>query len=44
MHIPLSERNSGKYALILKTWLKDIMYGKDKHEWGFVVKELNPDV
>lgn len=36
--------NTGKYAEILKTKLKNIMYGKEKHEWGVVVEERQLDV
>ena len=38
-YIPLSEGISGKYALLIKTWLKNIMYGKETHPWGVVVEE-----
>ncbi|KAK6510074.1 hypothetical protein TWF481_004787 [Arthrobotrys musiformis] len=30
---------SGAYAAAIKTWLKEIMYGKVSHPWGVVVKE-----
>lgn len=39
LEIPLSEGGSGKYAALLKMWLKSIMWGKEKHEWGVVVDE-----
>jgi len=39
----MSEREIGKYAVILKTWLKNIMYGKETHEWGVVVEEKQLD-
>ena len=41
LDIPLSEGQSGKYASLFKTWLKNIMYGKEDHKWGFVVEETN---
>jgi branched-chain amino acid aminotransferase len=31
--------NSGIYASIIKSWLVDIMYGQEKHEWGVLVEE-----
>lgn len=30
---------SGKYTALLKGWMKGIMYGKERHEWGLVVDE-----
>ncbi|MCJ1355376.1 MAG: hypothetical protein MMC33_005367 [Icmadophila ericetorum] len=39
LDIPMSEGETGKYARLIKGWLKNIMYGKEQHEWGFVVKE-----
>lgn len=42
LDIPLSKGESGEYALHLKTWLKDIMYGKEEHEWGVIIDEVNP--
>ena len=43
---PLKENSgtTGFYAMILKTWLKDIMYGKEQHEWGVVVPERGLDL
>lgn len=32
--------DSGEYAHLIKTWLMNIMYGKEAHEWGVVVKEI----
>ena len=29
LEIPLAEGTTGKYALVLKSWLKNIMYGED---------------
>jgi branched-chain amino acid aminotransferase len=37
--LPIGERSCGKYALIFKNWMEDIMYGKMEHSWGYVVKE-----
>jgi len=37
--VPLDAGVSGKYAALIKTWLKDIMYGREYHEWGVVVEE-----
>jgi branched-chain amino acid aminotransferase len=31
--------NSGIYASTIKSWLVDIMYGKEKHEWGVLIEE-----
>ncbi|KAI0594704.1 aminotransferase [Biscogniauxia sp. FL1348] len=30
---------TAKYATQLKTWLRNIMYGEESHEWGVVVNE-----
>lgn len=43
MDIPLAEGTTGKYALVLKSWLKNIMYGEEQHEWGVVVEEVDLD-
>ncbi|KAF2101050.1 branched-chain amino acid aminotransferase II [Rhizodiscina lignyota] len=32
---------SGKYTALIKGWLKGIMYGKERHEWGYVVDEAD---
>lgn len=37
----MAEGASGTYATILKTWLKDIMYGREVHPWAVVVDEEN---
>lgn len=39
LEIPMSEGVTGKYAAILKTYLTNIMYGREDHEWGVVVNE-----
>ena len=43
LEIPTSEGDSGKYAAALKSWLKNIMYGQEQHEWGVVVEEKQLD-
>ena len=39
IEIPMSEGVTGKYAAILKTHLRDVMYGREDHQWGLVVNE-----
>lgn len=39
MEVPLNG-DSGDYAKMLKTWLGGIMYGKEEHDWGVVVDEV----
>lgn len=41
LEIPMKENGgtTGPYSRLLKTWLKDIMYGREEHEWGVVVPE-----
>lgn len=41
LDIPMKEDGgtTGPYAKVLKTWLKDIMYGHVEHEWGVVVPD-----
>jgi len=29
----------GEYASLIKSWLVNIMYGKEQHEWGVVIEE-----
>ena len=43
LEIPLVEGVSGRYAALLKTWLKDIMYGREQHPWGVVIDEVGLD-
>ena len=31
---------SGVYAKLVKTWMMDIMYGRQSHEWGVVIDEV----
>jgi branched-chain amino acid aminotransferase len=38
--IPMVRGDSGEYAALIKSWLVNIMYGKEEHEWGVVVKEV----
>ena len=38
-YIPVSEDWMGRYAGLIKGWLKGIMYGKERNEWGYVVEE-----
>ncbi|KAK1771128.1 branched-chain amino acid aminotransferase [Phialemonium atrogriseum] len=37
--IPMAEGESGLYTSKIKSWLADIMYGNEQHEWGVVVPE-----
>lgn len=39
LELELDEGGNGKYAGLLKDWMKDIMYGPAKPEWGCVVEE-----
>ncbi|KZF25656.1 branched-chain amino acid aminotransferase II [Xylona heveae TC161] len=39
LDIPLAAGTTGHYAALLKNWLRNIMYGKERHEWGVVVEE-----
>ena len=36
----MARGDSGEYAYLIKNWLMNIMYGKEEHEWGVVVKEV----
>lgn len=40
LDIPMARGDSGDYAALIKSWLKNIMYGKEQHEWGVVVPEV----
>ncbi|KAE8454095.1 hypothetical protein EG329_007873 [Mollisiaceae sp. DMI_Dod_QoI] len=40
LDIPMARGNSGDYAALIKSWLTNIMYGKEDHEWGVVVPEV----
>jgi len=35
------EGKGGEYTLMLKQWLKDIMFGVEEHEWAVVVPEID---
>lgn len=35
----MAEGESGLYTAKIKSWLTDIMYGNEQHEWGVVVPE-----
>lgn len=39
LEIPLVEGKTGAYARLVRSWLSDIMYGREKHEWGVVIDE-----
>ncbi|KAH8782627.1 putative branched-chain-amino-acid aminotransferase [Hyaloscypha finlandica] len=39
LQIPMSQGDSGPYTALIKSWLVDIMYGREQHEWGVVVEE-----
>lgn len=39
LEIPLIEGKTGAYARLIRSWLSDIMYGKEQHEWGVLVNE-----
>jgi branched-chain amino acid aminotransferase len=40
LDIPMVRGDSGEYAAMIKSWLVAIMYGKEEHPWGVVVKEV----
>lgn len=39
LQIPMARGDCGEYAALVKSWLVNIMYGKEQHEWGVVVDE-----
>ncbi|KAF1814540.1 branched-chain amino acid aminotransferase II [Eremomyces bilateralis CBS 781.70] len=39
IRVPMTAGEAGPYTKQIKTWLSDIMYGKEHHEWGIVVEE-----
>ncbi|OCK85387.1 branched-chain amino acid aminotransferase II [Lepidopterella palustris CBS 459.81] len=39
LKIPMSEGDAGAYTKVIKNWLKNIMWGKEQHEWGYVIEE-----
>ncbi|KAF2210109.1 hypothetical protein CERZMDRAFT_46048 [Cercospora zeae-maydis SCOH1-5] len=38
LEVPMAEGETGAYAKAIKSWLVNIMYGKEEHEWGVLVK------
>jgi branched-chain amino acid aminotransferase len=38
--VPMTAGESGVYAQLVKTWMMDIMYGQQSHEWGVVIDEV----
>jgi branched-chain amino acid aminotransferase len=39
LKMPMARGSSGEYTAVIKNWLQNIMFGKEKHEWGVVVEE-----
>lgn len=39
LQIPMALGEMGEYASLIKSWLANIMYGKEQHEWGVVIEE-----
>jgi branched-chain amino acid aminotransferase len=39
IELPLKTGAEARYAMTMKTWLREIMYGVVEHEWGVVVDE-----
>ncbi|TAQ84842.1 hypothetical protein B7494_g6837 [Chlorociboria aeruginascens] len=39
LELPMGDGEGGYYAIALKQWLKDIMYGNEDHRWGVVIDE-----
>ncbi|KAH8596334.1 putative branched-chain-amino-acid aminotransferase [Bisporella sp. PMI_857] len=39
LDMPMAAGESGKYTALIKSWLVNIMYGHEDHEWGVVVDE-----
>ncbi|KAF3760772.1 putative branched-chain amino acids aminotransferase [Cryphonectria parasitica EP155] len=37
--ISMAEGNGGKYTLMLRKWMHDIMYGNENHSWGVTIPE-----
>ncbi|CAK7240695.1 MAG: hypothetical protein STHCBS139747_002141 [Sporothrix thermara] len=37
--VPMASAEGGKYALLVKSWIGNIMYGREDHAWGVVVPE-----
>lgn len=41
LEVPTAGGESGFYTALIKQWLVNIMYGKESHEWGVVVEEVD---
>jgi branched-chain amino acid aminotransferase len=39
LNIAMAEGDMGAYTKVIKTWLRNIMWGKEQHEWGYIVEE-----
>jgi branched-chain amino acid aminotransferase len=39
VRMPVGFDGCGDYARLIKGWLKGIMYGKERHEWAYIVEE-----
>ena len=39
IELPLADGEGAKFALQIKKWLQDIMFGVEQHPWGVVVDE-----
>jgi len=39
LDLPMGHGKGGAYTTLLKSWLVDIMYGNEQHEWGVVIDE-----
>ena len=39
LEVPLKEGEIGTYAMMLKGWLRDVMYGRVENDWGVVIEE-----
>ena len=39
LKVPMAGGDSGTYAKVIKTWLRNIMWGKEQHKWGYVIEE-----
>ncbi|CAK7211404.1 hypothetical protein SCUCBS95973_001103 [Sporothrix curviconia] len=37
--VPMASAEGGKYSLLLKSWISNIMYGREDHAWAVVVPE-----
>jgi branched-chain amino acid aminotransferase len=39
IELPLWTGTAAAYAMTIKNWMRDIMYGNVEHQWGVVVEE-----